>query len=135
MGVPPASMSLDGSLAVAFGSRGSGKAAAHYEPGRRVVNVTRMSGAGSLAHEFAHALDHASGEANRDDVGRGDVRSGTGWDGKPTRRQAHPTNLPKVEAHERDRVMSTMTHRPRTRGGGFDEAHERFNKFAPTPRL
>src|SRR3546814_16005623 len=119
MGGPPASMRRDGSLAVAFGSRGSGKAAAHYEPGRRVVNVTRMSGAGSLAHEFAHALDHASGEANRDDVGRGDVRSGTGWDGKPTRRTAHLTTLPNAEADARDRGMSTMPPRPRPRGEAF----------------
>src|SRR3546814_11382142 len=120
MGVPPASMSLDGSLAVAFGSRGSGKAAAHYEPGRRVVNVTRMSVAGYLAHEFAHALDHASGEANRDDVGRGDVRSVTGWDGKPQRRQAPPPHPPKSPAACWDLVISTTRPRPPQRGAASD---------------
>src|SRR3546814_17945201 len=130
MGVPPASMSLDGSLGVAVGARGSGKAAAHYEPGRRVVNVTRMSGAGSLAHAFAHALDHASGEANRDDVGRGDVRSGTGWDGKPTRRQAHLTNPPKAEAHAWVRVTCTILQRPRTRGRAFEAGSDRFTQRA-----
>jgi len=58
--LPPKGLSLDGSLAVAFGSRGSGgknAALAHYEPSRKVINLTRMNGAGSLAHEWWHALD------------------------------------------------------------------------------
>lgn len=57
LNVPPAFMSLNGDLALAFGSRGRSKAAAHYEPMRRVTNLTRLKGAGSLAHEFWHALD------------------------------------------------------------------------------
>lgn len=44
-------------LAIAFGSRGRGKALAHYEPGRVVINLTKMKGAGSLAHEWGHAFD------------------------------------------------------------------------------
>ena len=32
--------------------------AAHYEPQLRVINLTRDSGADSLAHEWAHGLDH-----------------------------------------------------------------------------
>ena len=44
-------------LALAFGSRGKGRALAHYEPGRHVINLTKMSGAGCLAHEWGHALD------------------------------------------------------------------------------
>lgn len=44
-------------LAIAFGSRGSGNALAHYEPGRVVINLTKMRGAGCLAHEWAHAFD------------------------------------------------------------------------------
>lgn len=46
------------SIAIAFGSRGKGAALAHYEPGRRVINLTKMKGAGSLAHELGHAFDH-----------------------------------------------------------------------------
>lgn len=64
--VPPRAVSLGGELAIAFGARGRGgrkSAAAHYEPGRRVVNLTRINGAGSLAHEFGHALDHYVGYA------------------------------------------------------------------------
>ncbi len=56
--LPPAAMSLGGELALAFGSRGRKGAAAHFEPARNVINLTRMSGAGALSHEFAHALDH-----------------------------------------------------------------------------
>jgi hypothetical protein len=61
LGVPPEAVSLDGTLAVAFGARGGGSAAAHYEPGRKVLNMTRIRGAGTVAHEWAHALDHFLG--------------------------------------------------------------------------
>ncbi len=63
--LPPKGLSLGGQLAVAFGSRGSGgknAALAHYEPARAVINLTRMNGAGSLAHEWGHALDNHLGE-------------------------------------------------------------------------
>lgn len=45
-------------LNIAFGARGSGSALAHYEPDREVINLTKMKGAGSLAHEFFHSLDN-----------------------------------------------------------------------------
>ena len=50
-------IAFGGTLAIAFGARGSGNAAAHYEPLRKVINLTKMNGAGSLAHEWWHALD------------------------------------------------------------------------------
>lgn len=56
----PKDVSLGGELAVAFGARGTGgrgAALAHFEPGRFVLNMTRMKGAGSLAHEWFHAFD------------------------------------------------------------------------------
>lgn len=46
-----------GKLAIAFGARGSGNAVAHYEPLRQVINLTKMHGAGSLAHEWWHGFD------------------------------------------------------------------------------
>lgn len=61
LGVPAQAVGLNGELAIAFGARGTGgkrAGLAHYEPGRRVINLTRMNGAGSLGHEFAHAFDH-----------------------------------------------------------------------------
>lgn len=67
LGIPPAAISLEGDLALAFGARGQGLtgARAHYEPKRGVINLTKMSGAGALAHEWFHALDHYFGRQDR----------------------------------------------------------------------
>lgn len=48
---------LEKSLALAFGARGRGSALAHFETGRNVINLTRLKGAGSLVHEYGHALE------------------------------------------------------------------------------
>jgi hypothetical protein len=63
MDIPPKAISLNGELALAFGARGHGLsgARAHYEPGKVAINLTKMNGAGSLAHEWFHALDHYFG--------------------------------------------------------------------------
>lgn len=61
LGIPPKAISLNGELGLAFGARGGGgvnPAAAHYEPGKVVINLTKKSGAGSLGHEWWHALDN-----------------------------------------------------------------------------
>jgi len=58
LGIPDSMASLNGELSIAFGSRGKGRAAAHYEPDLKVFNLTRMNGAGSMAHEWGHALDY-----------------------------------------------------------------------------
>ena len=58
IGIRPEAVALGGSLAWAFGSRGVGKALAHYEPARRVVNLTKRKGNGCVAHEWFHALDN-----------------------------------------------------------------------------
>lgn len=60
--ISPASISLGNNLALAFGARGSGGALAHFEPMSNVINLTKMKGAGSLAHEWGHALDYALGK-------------------------------------------------------------------------
>lgn len=57
LGIDDKEVSFGGKLAMAFGARGQGNAAAHYEPLRNVINLTKMKGAGSLAHEWGHALD------------------------------------------------------------------------------
>lgn len=61
--IEPTDIGLGGRLAIAFASRGRGRAAAHYEPYRRVINLTRKHGPGSLGHEWAHALDDLIGES------------------------------------------------------------------------
>lgn len=59
-GMADAFASLGGKLGFAFGSRGTGLTggAAHFEPGKWIIHLTRKTGAGSIAHEFGHALDH-----------------------------------------------------------------------------
>lgn len=59
LGIADTDISLGGNLSIAFGARGQGLsgAAAHYEQERHVINLTKMNGAGSLAHEWFHALD------------------------------------------------------------------------------
>lgn len=66
LNIAPAAVTLNGSLAFAFASRGHSKAAAHYEAARRVINLTKKSGAGCMAHEWFHAVDNfaAGGRVN-----------------------------------------------------------------------
>jgi hypothetical protein len=58
VGIEPKAISLGGELGLAFGARGSGKANAHYEPNKTVINLTKTRGSGSLAHEWWHAVDN-----------------------------------------------------------------------------
>ena len=51
-------VSMNGKLSMAFGARGSGKALAHYEPLTKAINITKEGGAGTLAHEWGHAMDN-----------------------------------------------------------------------------
>jgi hypothetical protein len=73
LNIPPKAISLNGDLGLAFGARGQGLsgAKAHYEPDYVVINLTKMSGAGSLAHEWIHSLDHY--------LGRQDGRASSEW--------------------------------------------------------
>ncbi|MEQ8394974.1 LPD5 domain-containing protein [Thalassobaculum sp.] len=70
--IPPRALSLNGALGLAFGARGHGgknPAAAHYERDKVVINLTKMHGAGSLAHEWWHALDNHFSRARADGGG------------------------------------------------------------------
>ena len=58
LGIDKKDIAFGGKLALAFDARGRSGAAAHYEFMRRVINLTKMHGAGTLAHEWAYALDH-----------------------------------------------------------------------------
>jgi GGDEF domain-containing protein len=67
IGIPTRAISLNGSLGLAFGARGSGgrgAAAAHYEAGDIVINLTKANGAGSLGHEWFHAMDNYFGKSS-----------------------------------------------------------------------
>ncbi len=62
LGLSSKHMSMKGRLAIGFGARGSGSAAAHYEPIKEVINLTKWNGGGSLAHEWAHFFDNIIAE-------------------------------------------------------------------------
>lgn len=65
--LPIKSVSLGGTLAMAFGSRGSGSALGHYESSKQVINLTKVNGSlGILAHEWFHALDSYLFNASHD---------------------------------------------------------------------
>jgi Large polyvalent protein-associated domain 1 len=71
LGARDEEISMNGRLAMAFGARGHGAAGAphgtpvraHYDPTHRIINLTKMGGGGSLAHEWWHALDNMIKEA------------------------------------------------------------------------
>ena len=77
LNIPTRAISLNGQLGLAFGARGKGGRnphAAHYEPGQVVINLTKNNGAGSLAHEWFHAMDNYF--AKLDGGGKGYVTDG-----------------------------------------------------------
>lgn len=66
-------------LGLAFGARGHGgknAAAAHYEPVAKAINLTKLSGAGTLAHEWWHATDHLLGNMHKPEAASKPIRKG-----------------------------------------------------------
>lgn len=57
-GLPPKSLCFGNTLAMQFGSNGMAKAMAHYDPSQIAINLNKKNGAGSLAHEWFHAVDN-----------------------------------------------------------------------------
>ena len=62
LGIPPRAIGLEGKLGLAFGAQGRSSAAGHFIPEFNEINLTRKNGAGSLAHEWWHALDYYFGD-------------------------------------------------------------------------
>ncbi|CZF79751.1 PLxRFG domain-containing protein [Grimontia marina] len=105
LGIPPKAISLNGELGLAFGARGAGgrnPAAAHYEPGRVVINLTKNNGAGSLGHEWWHALDNYFGKMN---LG---IERGQGAATYLTRDADHPSAVAGVRQEMRDAFEGVM---------------------------
>jgi Large polyvalent protein-associated domain 1 len=62
-------------LSISFGARGMGRATAHFEPAKWIINLTRFArdedfkdggGLGALAHEYGHFLDYFFGTYHND---------------------------------------------------------------------
>ena len=73
--IPPKAISLNGTLGLSLGARGAGKAAAHFEPSNLVINLTKTRGAGTLAHEWFHALDNYFSRMRGGEVAANDQES------------------------------------------------------------
>ena len=97
LNIPTKAISLGGELGLAFGARGSGKAMAHFERSQVVINLTKTKGAGSLAHEWFHALDNYFSRQ------RGGPKSGGRWDG-------YITYKPEAMYRHKNQMSSPMTY-------------------------
>ena len=106
--VSPRALSLNGELGIAFGSRGTGGVNAHYEPGEIVINLTKTRGAGSLAHEWWHALDNYF--ARKDEMPAGFATSSKDVKMRKELRDAFNKiidNVEKSDFHKRSRAQGT----------------------------
>lgn len=106
LGIQPGQAAFGRRLSIAFGARGHGKAAAHYEPMREVINLTKMNGAGSLGHELFHALDDILGKK-------------LGLGGMMTEYSKKPASMP----YSVRKLMKTMFYREE-RNPGNEETKE-----------
>lgn len=138
LGIPPKALSLNNTLGLAFGARGS-RFAAHYESSKMVINIAKKTGPGALAHEWGHALDHYFGELDRPDAYAGKTRGASGWygkerytgeaqtrivmeEGKQKRVQQHRlANLRPEVAKAFDGVMSALFERHKTKAEAVRE--------------
>ncbi|SDZ93897.1 PLxRFG domain-containing protein [Marinobacterium iners] len=123
LNLPPKALSLEGRLGIGFGSRGRGGAAAHYEPGNAVINLTKTKGAGSLAHEWFHALDNYFSSK----------RGGTGFNGNQAEYRKgsfvtyHPEPMmaykPSIKGGREPYLITKAEYnRRKERGMGFEES-------------
>lgn len=119
--LPVKAMSLGGyedmKLAIAFGARGSGNALAHYEPARVVINLTKMKGAGSLAHEWGHAFDDFIGNK----LGCGGMLT------KSMGYRYNHNNKRVLEAMKN--VIDTMKTKPQTEQEAYSNIYDTFTKY------
>ena len=110
LNIAPAAVTLNGSLAFAFASRGHSGAAAHYEPARRVINLTKKSGAGCMAHEWWHAVDNFA--------------AGGGIHNYATERRDHPAAFAILEAIKRTDYYRRSQNLAKFKGDYWTEGRE-----------
>lgn len=95
---------LAGRIGLAFGARGSGIAAAHYEPNPEpMINLTKFHGQDALAHEYAHALDNVISAIGSSSSSR--------WvtGGRSTRKQTDPNLIKKTDVFgDAERFFNTL---------------------------
>ncbi len=88
--VPAQVISLNGTLALSFGTGGEPGSCAFYQPQGRLLALAKNAGGGSLAHEWFHAFDHYIAARLCTDVKPADFASRSWLSGVPV--QPHPLN-------------------------------------------
>lgn len=130
LNVPPTALSFGGELSIAFGARGVKGAAAHFEPGRAVINLTRMNGAGSLAHEWAHAMDNYFGiQGAKKDYARdekGEVKAGNVM--RTTSGLLSIQGMRKELSEKFDKIVEATQSKSVTRVMGIEEKQKAYDK-------
>lgn len=88
--VPAQVISLNGTLALSFGSGGEPGSCAFYQPQGRLLALAKNAGGGSLAHEWFHAFDHHIASRLCQTVKPTEFASRSWLNGSPV--QVHPLN-------------------------------------------
>jgi hypothetical protein len=133
MEVDHSTLSLDGTLSVAFGARGQGYGRAHYESGQKVFNFTRLNGAGTVAHEWAHAVDNWAGEA--DVLGNTQrLLSGTGWYDRIKGIKRMLANLTDDQAEAWENMVEDLFTSPLTKEEALEKTTSNLNVYAENVR-
>ncbi len=124
LGLPPKALSFEGRLGIGFGSRGKGgRASAHFEPDLTVINLTKTKGAGSLAHEWFHALDNYFSRKRGDTEFNGDqkaYREGAFVTYRPEPMMAYKPSMKVGRAPYL--ITKAEYNRRKERGMGFEES-------------
>lgn len=124
LGLPPKALSFEGRLGIGFGSRGrGGRNAAHYEPDLTIISLTKTKGAGSLAHEWFHALDNYFSRKRGDTEFNGDqkaYREGAFVTYRPEPMMAYKPSMKGGRAPYL--ITKAEYNRRKERGMGFEES-------------
>jgi len=130
LGISPRAISLNGNLSIAFGARGSKGASAHYESDRAVINLTRLNGAGSMAHEWAHALDNYFGlQEAKKDYSRNEKGELISKRYMKTEEKSYQAGMRKELAKIFEQIVENTTEKQVTRKMGLEEKQSVFDKF------
>ena len=126
--ISPRALSLGGELSIAFGARGKQGAKAHYEPTRAVINLTKMNGAGSLAHEWAHALDNYFGMMDARQERIRDEKQGDKNDHYLSRERSYQKGAREEVRNAFKEVMDVLTHKMEERAIVEEKEQEQLDK-------
>ncbi|HRI28149.1 MAG TPA: hypothetical protein PK239_14715 [Chitinophagales bacterium] len=113
-------LGMEYTIGVAFGARGKGKAAAHFEPNTFMINLTKENGFGAFAHEYGHALDYFFGTFIEQEPGRLSLSGGSS-----TRRNYMPDRA-KPMAQATCNLINAIIQN----GNNLSESYQRWDEYA-----